>query len=316
MIPGKFDYHRPATKSEALKLLLAAGPDGRALAGGHSLIPMMKLRMATPTALIDLGQIAELKGISVSEKRIEIGATTTQYELIQSEELLAACPLIRETSLQIADPQIRYCGTLGGNVGNGDPGNDMPAVMQCLDAVYTVESHKGSRQVAARAFYRGAYMTALVDGEIITKISFARLPAGHGYAYCKLKRKVGDYATAAAAVILEVSGRRVKTASIALTNVSDTPLLATAAMAAITGTSLEPAAIAAAVRAAEAITNPTSDGRGSAAYRTRMAGVMVQRAMELARGRAGGVGVASPGGGQSGAQKTSKVGDIFGWLKR
>ncbi|MDZ4843113.1 MAG: xanthine dehydrogenase family protein subunit M [Hyphomicrobium aestuarii] len=316
MIPGKFDYHRPATKTDAFKLLLDAGPDGRVLAGGHSLIPMMKLRLATPTALIDLGHISELKGISVSDKRIEIGATTTQHELIQSQELFTACPIIHETSLQIADPQIRYCGTLGGNIGNGDPGNDMPAVMQCLDAIYTIESLKGSRQVSARAFYRGAYVTALDDGEIITKISFVRPPTGHGYAYCKLKRKVGDYATAAAAVILEMSGGKVQSASITLTNVSDTPLCATAAAAAVTGTTLEPAAITAAVLAAEAITNPTADGRGSAAYRTRMAGVMVHRALELAKERAGDIGATSISASATGAPKTGKAGGMFGWLNR
>src|SRR5271165_5950669 len=146
MIPASFDYHRPQSRAQALELLGRSGGDGRVLAGGHSLIPMMKLRMATPGQLIDISNLAELKVISVSGASIEIGAATTQHALIASRDLAATCPLIHDVALLIADPQVRYCGTLGGNVGNGDPGNDMPAVMQCLNATYVAESTRGVRE--------------------------------------------------------------------------------------------------------------------------------------------------------------------------
>ena len=134
MIPGAFAYHRPTSVKEAISLLAQFGEEGRALAGGHSLIPMMKLRLATPEHLVDLAGIAELKGIRADGGDIVIGAMTTQHDLIASELLSVKIPLLRETSLVIADPQVRYVGTLGGNVANGDPGNDMPAVMMCLGA--------------------------------------------------------------------------------------------------------------------------------------------------------------------------------------
>jgi len=306
MIPADFDYHRPDSKAQALRLLGAAGSEGRILAGGHSLIPMMKLRMAKPAQIIDISRIGELRGIVIRASEIEIGAMTTQHELIVSESLAQACPIIRETAKQIADPQVRYLGTLGGNVGNGDPGNDMPGLMQCLDATYVVESTKGVREVAARSFYQGAYFTALGEGELLTKIRFPIPPKGHGYAYKKLKRKVGDYATAAAAVVLEMSGGKVRRASIALTNVADTPLYAKDAVDRIAGTSLEPAVIDAAVAAAEAIARPSADGRGSAEYRTKMAGVMVRRALMEAAARSGEA---------EDTPAPEKKGGIFGWLK-
>ena len=307
MIPSSFDYYRANSKAAALQLLSRAGGEGRLLAGGHSLLPMMKLRMAAPSQIIDISQLSELKGIAINGSAIEIGAMTTQHELIASDKLDEACPIIGEAAELIADPQVRYCGTLGGNVGNGDPGNDMPAVMQCLDAVFVAESIKGTREIPARAFYQGAYMTALGEGEMITKISFSAPPKGHGYAYKKLKRKVGDYATAAAAVILEISGGTVRRASIALTNVADTPLYAKDAAARLIGTALQPADIDAAVAAAEAIANPTPDGRGSAEYRTKMAGVMVRRALIEAASRARDAGDIEETKGERGG--------LFKWLR-
>ncbi len=286
MIPSSFDFHRPKSVDEALSLLASHGDEARVVAGGHSLIPMMKLRMAAPEHLIDLQDIDGLKGIDLTGETIRIGAMTTQSELIASDELAAACPILRETSLMIADPQVRNLGTLGGNVANGDPGNDMPALMQTLDARYEVKSSGGSRTIAARDFYEAAYFTALEEGEILTAITFRRPAQGHGYSYQKQKRKIGDYATAAAAVILTMSGGQCTSASIGLTNVGDTPLFAGDAAQALVGTSVDAAAISDAVAKAEAITNPASDGRGPAEFRTKIAGVMVRRAIEIARDRA------------------------------
>lgn len=286
MIPGEFTYHRPSSVAEAVAILANHGDEARPLSGGHSLIPMMKLRMAAPEHLVDLGGIADLKGISEDGDTIVIGAMTTQHELIASALLGDRVPVIRETSLLIADPQIRYLGTLGGNVANGDPGNDMPALMQCLNASYVLTGPDGERQVAARDFYEAAYFTALAPDEILTAIRVPVPAAGHGYAYEKLKRKVGDYATAAAAVVLTMSGGTVASCSIALTNVSDTPLFAEEAGSILTGSSLDPDTVRRAVAAAEAITDPASDGRGPAEYRRKMAGVMTARAIARASERA------------------------------
>ncbi len=286
MIPGSFDYHRPGSLNAAISLLASLGDEARVVAGGHSLIPMMKLRLAVPEHLIDLQDIADLKGISIDGDTVTIGAMTTQTELLASDALAAVCPIIAETTLQIADPQVRNVGTIGGNVANGDPGNDMPALMQALNAVYILQGSRGTREVTAREFYEAAYFTALEDGEILTAVRFAAPPTGHGYAYEKQKRKIGDYATAAAAVLLTLNGETCETAAIALTNVGDTPLYVEQAVHAIIGTSLDAAALNAAVDAAKAIADPAEDSRGPAEFRTHVAGVMVRRAIEKAAARA------------------------------
>lgn len=288
MIPGTFDYHRPTSIEDAVVLLARLGEEASILAGGHSLIPLMKTRLASPEHLVDLSGIGNLKGIAVKDGEIVIGAMTTQFELINSDDLSRHIPIIAETSKLIADPQIRYRGTFGGNVANGDPGNDMPAVMMCLGATYAVTGPDGSRDIAARDFYQGAYYTALEQGEILTAVRIPIPAPGHGYAYEKLKRKVGDYATAAAAVVITMAGGKCTSASIGLTNVSETPLWASDAAALLVGASLDKASVDAAVAAAEAITNPASDMRGPAEYRTKMAGIMVRRALERAQSRAKG----------------------------
>jgi len=288
VIPGSFAYHRPTSVKEAVSLLAQWGDDGRALAGGHSLIPMMKLRLATPAHLVDLAGISELKGVRADGNDVVIGAMVTQHELVASELLTAKVPLLRETSLQVADPQVRYVGTIGGNVANGDPGNDMPAVMMCLGASYHVTGQGGESRIAARDFYQGAYFTALETGNVLTAVRIPVPPAGHGYAYEKLKRKIGDYATAAAAVVLTMAGGKVATCSIGLTNVAETPLWAEEAAHILVGSTLDAATVKKAVAAAEAITAPATDARGPAHYRTKMAGVMLTRALARASSRARG----------------------------
>lgn len=286
MIPGDFEYHRPSSIDEVVGLLSTHGDEARVIAGGHSLIPMMKLRLAAPEHLVDLQDVEGLVGVCEDDDAISIGAMTTQTELIASKVLSEHCPIIRETALLIADPQVRYCGTLGGNVANGDPGNDMPALMQCLGATYQLQGSNGGREVAARDYYEAAYFTALEEGELLIGVKIPKPAAGHGYAYKKLKRKVGDYATAAAAVILSLDGGNCTSASIALTNVADTPLYAQAASDALVGSGLDAATIDRAVELAEGITEPAADGRGPANYRTKMAGVMTRRAILEAKERA------------------------------
>ena len=287
MIPGAFSYHRPATLADAVKLLSTLGDDARPLAGGHSLVPMMKLRLATPAHLVDLHGIDGLKGIRRDGNRIVIGAMTTQHELLASSEIAKSLPILHETALMIADPQVRYRGTIGGNVANGDPGNDMPALMLTLGASYQLQGPNGARDVLASEFYQGAYFTALEPGEIMSSVSIPVPAAGHGYAYEKLKRKVGDYATAAAAVMLTMASGKVASCAIGLTNLHETPLLATDAAKAVIGTNLDAATLKKAATAAEAIMSPAADARGPVEYRKHVGGIMVMRALQRAASRAG-----------------------------
>jgi aerobic carbon-monoxide dehydrogenase medium subunit len=286
MIPGSFTYHRPASVSEAVQLLARLGEDAHPLAGGHSLIPMMKLRLAQPQHLVDLGRIAGLKGIRQEQGEIVIGAMTTQAEIVASPLLAEKAPLLIEAAKVIADPQVRSVGTIGGNVANGDPGNDMPGVLQCLDARYVLTGANGTREIPARDFYEAAFFTKLAPGEIVTELRFAAPAAGHGWAYEKLKRKVGDYAVAAAAVTLTLSGNTCKGASIALTNVASTPLYAADAVKALVGSTLDKAAIDKAAGAAMSICDPVADSRGPSEYRRSVLGVIVRRAIDRAKSRA------------------------------
>ncbi len=288
MTPGEFEYHRPNTVEEALALLGQFGDDGRVLAGGHSLVPMMKLRLAEPAHLIDINAIGSLRGIRNEGDMIVIGAGTTQAEVLTSDLLLEKCPILPEAAAQIADPQVRNCGTIGGNCANGDPGNDDPAIMMALDASYVLRSQGGERQVAARDFYQAVFTTALAEDELLTEIRIPTPAKGVGMSYQKIKRKVGDYAIAAAAVTLSMSNGQCTDAAIALTNVGDTALFLPAAADEIRGTSVDETAIAAAVTAAIAASDPTEDLRGTVEYRTAMAGHMTRRAILEALRRAAG----------------------------
>jgi aerobic carbon-monoxide dehydrogenase medium subunit len=288
MIPGAFEYHVPKTLDQALALLTAHEGEAKILAGGHSLLPMMKLRFAEPAHLIDINRIGELRGIREDGGSVRIGAMTTEAELIASPVVNAKLPLLVEAARQIADPQVRNRGTLGGDAVHGDPGNDHPAVLIALGASYVLRGPAGSRTVAADGFYLGTFMTQMEANEILTEIVIPVPPAGSGHAYCKLKRKTGDYATAAAAVQLHLAGGACKQAAIALTNVGPTPLNARDAAALLIGNSIDEALIERAAQAAMAICDPAEDLRGDREYRTHMAGEMTRRALRLAASRAQG----------------------------
>ncbi len=288
MTPGVFEYHRPNTVEEVLKLLGQFGDDGKVLAGGHSLVPMMKLRLAEPAHLIDINGIDDLRGIREEGNAIVIGAATTQAEILTSDLLFEKCRILPEATAVIADPQVRNCGTVGGNCANGDPGNDYPAVMMALDASYALQSQGSARRVAARDFYKGVYTTELKENELLTEVHIPTPAKGVGMSYQKLKRKVGDYAIAAAAVTLSMSGGKCTDAAIALTNVGDTALLSVAAADAIKGTSVDATAIRAAAEAAMAACNPAEELRGPVEYRRAMAGEMTRLAIGQALSRAGG----------------------------
>ncbi|CUH88046.1 Carbon monoxide dehydrogenase medium chain [Phaeobacter sp. CECT 5382] len=284
MIPAAFDYYRPTDMAGVLALLQQHGDDARVMAGGHSLIPMMKLRMAEVPHLIDLQDVAGLDQISLSAEEITLGAMVTQHTIINHPDLVQAAPILREAALQIADPQVRYMGTIGGNVANGDPGNDMPGLMQCLDAKLTLVGPEGERQVAARDYYEAAYMTDRADDEVLVAITMP-VPQG-GFAYEKQKRKIGDYATAAAAVQIGKADGKVATASVAMTNLSDVPVWSEAANAALVGTECAPEAVKAAVAAMLGDIDPSEDNRGPVAFKRHVAGVVLTRAINRAWSRA------------------------------
>ena len=284
MIPAAFEYYRPKDMAGVLAILAEHGDDARVMAGGHSLIPMMKLRMADVPHLIDLQDLEGMSDIEVGSDSVTIGALVTQADIIDNAALAEAAPILREAALQIADPQVRYMGTVGGNVANGDPGNDMPGLMQCLDAQFTVVGPDGERTIPAREFYEAAYMTAREDDEVLTAVTIP-LPRG-GYAYEKQKRKIGDYATAAAAVQITKDGDSCASASIAMTNLSDTPIFSEAAGEALVGTSVDEAAVKAAVSAMLGDIDPAEDNRGPVAFKKHVAGVILRRAIERAWSRA------------------------------
>lgn len=288
MIPREFQYHAPGSVPDALGLLTQFGDDAKLLAGGHSLLPMMKMRFAEPGHLIDLGRIPELKGIRESAGTIAIGAMTTENELIWSKLLQEKCPLLVEGARLISDPQVRYKGTIGGDIAHGDPANDQPALMIALNASFVLKSPSAERVVPAKAFFLGTYMTELAADEILTEIRIPTPAPGSGGCYAKLKRKVGDFATAAAAVMLRMSGDKVADVAIALTNVGATPLQATAAEDALRNQPLTDAAIDKAAELAMSICDPAPDQRGDAEYKTAMAGEMTRRALATARSRAKG----------------------------
>jgi carbon-monoxide dehydrogenase medium subunit len=286
VIPRPFEYHVPRTLPEAIALLNEHGDAAKLLAGGHSLLPMMKLRFAEPGHLIDLGKLAELKGIREVGQEIHIGAMTTENELIWSELLQTKCPLIVEGARQISDPQVRYRGTLGGDISHGDPGNDHPALMMALDASFVLKSEHGERVVPADGFFLSTYLTMLEPGEILTEIRIPVPATGSGYCYAKLKRKTGDFATAAAAVTLRMSGGTVADVRIALTNVADVAFRATGAEQSLLGKPIDEQAIAQASRLAMDACDPVADLRGDIEYKTAMAGEMTRRALATALSRA------------------------------
>ena len=287
MIPRDFDYHAPKSIPDALGLLKQLGDEAKLLAGGHSLLPMMKMRFAQPGHLIDLGRIPELKGIREDGGTLRIGAMTTENELIWSKLLQAKCPLLIEGARLISDPQVRYKGTIGGDIAHGDPGNDHPALMLALGASFVLRSTAAERVVPADGFFVGTYATLMKSDEILTEIRVPVPAAGTGYCYAKLKRKVGDFATAAAAVTLRMNGGTVSQLAIALTNVGPTPLKARAAEDSLRGKALTDASMATAADLAMSICDPAPDQRGDAEYKTAMAGEMTQRALRTARSRAG-----------------------------
>ena len=285
MIPPPFEYHAPHSVGDALNLLSTLGDDAKLLAGGHSLLPMMKLRFPQPSSLIDLNRIPELRGSREARGLIRIGAMTTENELIASKMLQDRVPLLPEAAHLIADPQVRNRGTIGGDIAHGDPANDHPALAMALDATFVLQGPNGEREVQAVDFFHGTYMTALAADEILTAILVAPFAPGTGWAYQKLKRKTGDWATAGAAIVLRMQAGVVAEIRIGLTNVAPTALRARDAEHALSGQPLTDAALDRAAEAIRQVCAPAEDLRGDAEYKTAMAAEMTRRAIRAAAER-------------------------------
>jgi len=278
-------YHRPSSVDEAVALF-GKGSDSKYLAGGHTLIPVMKQRLASPSDVIDLGKIKELVGIELSADALTIKAATTYFDILESADAKKAIPAIVHLTSVLGDPQVRYRGTIGGDISHGDPGNDHPAVMLCLGASFVLKGGGGERVVPADGYFLGTYTTAIEPDEIMTEIRIPVPAKDSGSCYAKLKRKTGDFATAATAVLLKLDGDVVLDVSIALTNVGATALKATDAENSLRRRPLTESAIVEAARLAMSICDPVEDLRGSVEYKRAMAGEMTLRALRTAAGRA------------------------------
>ena len=287
MIPGEFHYHQASSVDDAITLLNRF-EDAKIVAGGHSLLPMMKLRMAEPAHLIDLNGLPELKQIRLDGDAISIGAMCTENELIRSELLQARCPLIVEAARLIADPQVRSRATIGGDIAHGDPGNDHPALMLATDAEFIINGPDGERRAPANGFFLGTYWTGLEESELLTTIRIPAFAPGTGYGFNKIKRKTGDYATAGASVVLNLEAGQIRHIRIALTNVGPTALRAEEAERLLLGQSPDQALLHKAAEAAMAVCEPVADLSGDVQYKTAMAGEMTRRSLTDALNRAGG----------------------------
>jgi carbon-monoxide dehydrogenase medium subunit len=288
MIPGKFEYFAPATLPEAVKLLAEHSGEAKILAGGQSLIPAMRFRLAAPEILIDINRIEGLRYIKETDGYLVIGAMTHEAEIDESELIRQKYPLLADTARVIADPLVRNMATVGGNLAHADPANDHPATMLAYNAQIVAVGPGGERIIPIDEFFVGLFENSLADDEILREIRVPTPPANSGGAYLKIERKVGDYAVAAVAVQLTLNGDTCNTVRIGLTNVSSTPARATSAEAALAGKSLTEETIKAAGVAASLDCDPSSDLRGSAEYKRDLVRVITTRAIRAAVARAKG----------------------------
>ena len=289
MIPPPFEYHAPTSLGEATALLDRLGDDAKILSGGQSLIPLMKLRLASPGHLVDINGIAGLAYVREADGALHIGALARESDLEESELVRGRYPLLHDTSRVVADPLVRNLATLGGNLAHGDPANDHPATMLAYGAEVVAVGSRGERRIPIASFFTGFFATALRPGEVLTEIRIPTPPARSGGAYVKLERKVGDFATAAVAVQLTLGADGAcQRVGIGLTNVGPMPIQATAAEAALRGHRPDAAAIAAAAQAAAAASDPSADLRGSVEYKRDLVRVLTARALRKALERAGG----------------------------
>lgn len=278
MIPAPFEYERAESVEHAIELLGEHGEDAKLLAGGHSLLPLMKLRLARPSVLIDIDRLAELDYIREGADHVEIGALTRMRDVAGSDLLKRRNPLVAHAAEVVGDPQVRHRATYGGSVAHGDPASDAPAVLLALDATFVVNGPGGERTVAASEFFTGFFETALGPSDVLTAVRVPVLAEGAGWSYQKFHRRAIDWAIVGVAAVVERSNGRIARAGIGLTNMAHTPLRASGVEEALGGTDAQ--SLAAAAERAPDGTNPPSDTNASAEYRRELSKILVRRALE------------------------------------
>jgi len=283
MIPAKFDYVRPSSVDEAVRALASGGDDAKAIAGGQSLMPLLRLRLAYPERLVDLGGLDSLRGVRDLGDALEIGALTTHYEVVRDPLIRAHCGLLAQAAATIADPAVRHRGTIGGGLAHADPAGDLPAVVTALDATLVAAGPSGSREIRPADFFVDYLTSSLAPGEILTSIRVPKLD-GWGYRYEKFNVTAQAWAIVGVAAVARRSNGHVAEARVGLTNMGSVPIRAQATEAAAAGAEASAAGLAAAAARADAGTNPSSDLRAAADYRRHLARVLTGRALAAAAG--------------------------------
>jgi carbon-monoxide dehydrogenase medium subunit len=287
MIPGQFDYVRPANLDDALRILKDRQGEAKVLAGGYSLLPLIKLRLAQPGLLVDLRDVTGLDGIGETDGTLVIGARATHRQIHEAPVVVDRYPLLHDVTATIGDPQVRNWGTIGGSVAHADPASDWPAVLLAGSATVVCRGQDGDRSIPARDFFVDTFQTAIEPTEVLTEIRFPRRPRGAGGAYEKLERKVGDFATVGVAAIVRLGpDRTIQSAGIGLTGVAETPFAATDAEAILAGNAASEERFRQAGAAAGAQSRPFADVRGSVEYKRAMAAELTLRALRRATERA------------------------------
>ena len=283
MIPLAFDYEVAESVDHAIELLGQHGEEAKLLAGGHSLLPIMKLRLAAPAVLVDLGRLEDLKYVRDEGDHIAVGAMTRHTDVEHDQLLQEQCGLLAYTTSLVGDPQVRHRGTIGGSIAHGDAASDLPSALLALEGTFVVKGSGGERTVAAADFFEDYLQTALAPDEVLTEIRVPKLGQNAGWSYKKFNRRAQDWAVVGAAAVVERSNGSISSARIGLTNMGSTPVRATAAENALSGASAD--SVAEATSSADEGTSPASDIAASSEYRRHLARVLSRRAVEEALGR-------------------------------
>jgi aerobic carbon-monoxide dehydrogenase medium subunit len=284
MIPAKFDYVRPASIDDAIGALAERGEDAKLIAGGQSLLPLLRLRLAYPELLVDLGAVDDLRGVTDDGDHLLIGAMTTYYQLVHDPLITQYCGLLAQAASTVADPAVRHRGTLGGSLAHADPAGDLPAVAVALDATLVARGPGGVREIAARDFFLDYLTTALAPGEILIGIRVPKLGTEWGYRYEKFHRTAQAWAIVGVAALVRRSNGQVAEARVGLTNMGSVPIRATSVEEAAAGAQASPDALRAAAASAADGTQPPADLHGAPDYRRHLARVLTGRALEAAAG--------------------------------
>ncbi len=288
MKPAWFDYHAPRTLAEALRILDEAGADGRVLAGGQSLMPMLNFRLAGPAVIVDINKVEDLGGLEAGTDALKVGAQVRHAEFLRSPEVRAGWPLIHEATTQVAHMAIRNRGTVCGSICHNDPAAEQPSVLVTLDGVVEIASSQGRRELPAAQFLTGMLSNALQPGEMVVGVRYPRPAPGTSTGFVEFARRLGDFAMAGAAAALTMQGGTCEAARLTIVGMGKGPFRAEAAETLLRGRAIDATSIAEAVAKVKATVDPAADVHASAAYRRHLAGVMAQRALETAAARSRG----------------------------